>query len=430
MKFKARRDWRKGQSIIKGRSRRGQIVWNGMRGAKNIFLVRIGKDIAERVVGSKDDAKLALKRLTTGQEGGHLKPRRGRLRFGTLLTKHYLPAKYKSLKPKTYGEYVRTIEREIIPALGHHTLATLCATAIQKWVDSLWERGLRPKTIKEYFSLVRAPLRWATDRGYIHVNPALAVDISQRADEWWLAPDDELEGVDVINDEESEAEGESVWSVEEMVTFFQAAPHDDEMTRWVRVALRSGLRPGEQCALRWSNIDLSSGTLSVTHSVIEVDKSRRKNMGRWVLSHVPKTGGRVILLPPDAISALVAQKAYLDGLLADKRISAAAAKFLFPARKGKKPYNNPGNMRNRLSCFIDGRASRAKPGGLPGVRRISLYGLRHTHATDLLRNSWPVWDVAKRLGTSVEMIQRHYGHLLPDLQVGRMEAMTQLDGGS
>jgi len=430
MEFIARRDWQKGQSIIKGRSKRGQIVWNGMRGAKNIFLVRVGKDIAEQVVGSKDDAQLALKRLTAGQAAGYVKPKRGRLRFGTLLTEHYLPAKYKSLKPKTYGEYVRTIEREIVPALGHHTLAALCAQAIQEWVDSLWARGLCAKTIKEYFSMVRAPLRWATDRGFIHVNPALAVDISQRADEWWLAPADEPGtcGVEAITEEKGEAEAGSVWSVDEMVTFFQVAPPEDEMTRWVRLALRSGLRPGEQCALRWSAIDLEAGALSVTHSVIEVDKSRRKTLGRWVLSHITKTGCRTILLPPDAISALVEQRLYLDGLLADKRISAGAAQFVFPARRGRKAFNNPGNMSNRLHWFIDGRPGRANPGGLPQVRRISLYGLRHTHATDLLRNSWPVWDVAKRLGTSVEMIQRHYGHLLPDLQEARMNDMTPLAG--
>ena len=114
MEFIARRDWQKGQSIIKGRSKRGQIVWNGMRGAKNIFLVRLGKDVAEQVVGSKEDARLALERLARGQEAGYVKPKRGRLRFGTLLTEHYLPAKFKSLKPKTCGEYVRTIEREIM----------------------------------------------------------------------------------------------------------------------------------------------------------------------------------------------------------------------------------------------------------------------------------------------------------------------------
>ena len=45
---------------------------------------------------------------------------------------------------------------------------------------------------------------------------------------------------------------------------------------------------------------------------------------------------------------------------------------------------------------------------------VSAYTLRHTAATWLLKKGVPIWEVAKFLGTSPAMIERHYGHHAPD----------------
>jgi integrase len=45
---------------------------------------------------------------------------------------------------------------------------------------------------------------------------------------------------------------------------------------------------------------------------------------------------------------------------------------------------------------------------------VTAYALRHTAATWLVNKGVPLWDVAAMLGTSVEMIERHYGHMAPD----------------
>jgi len=45
---------------------------------------------------------------------------------------------------------------------------------------------------------------------------------------------------------------------------------------------------------------------------------------------------------------------------------------------------------------------------------VSAYTLRHSVITDLIRVRLPILTVAQLSGTSVAMIEKHYGHLVRD----------------
>ena len=60
--------------------------------------------------------------------------------------------------------------------------------------------------------------------------------------------------------------------------------------------------------------------------------------------------------------------------------------------------------------------------GIEPVRR--LYDLRHTYATFALRAGVSVFAVSRFMGTSLAMIDRHYGHLARD---SREHAVSLLD---
>ena len=47
-------------------------------------------------------------------------------------------------------------------------------------------------------------------------------------------------------------------------------------------------------------------------------------------------------------------------------------------------------------------------------RAASAYTLRHSVITDLIRSRLPILTVAQLSGTSVAMIEKHYGHLVRD----------------
>lgn len=50
------------------------------------------------------------------------------------------------------------------------------------------------------------------------------------------------------------------------------------------------------------------------------------------------------------------------------------------------------------------------------ITRISPYGLRHTHATILINNGVPPKTIADRLGNTVEMVYKVYGHSFKEME--------------
>ena len=49
------------------------------------------------------------------------------------------------------------------------------------------------------------------------------------------------------------------------------------------------------------------------------------------------------------------------------------------------------------------------------LKKVSPHGLRHTHATTLIKGRIPVTTIAERLGNTTEMIHKIYGHNLDEL---------------
>ena len=421
MEFKARLDWVEGRSIVRGRSSGGQITLKkfGDAPGQDTFLVRIGKDGARQVTGHPKNAKEALRELRVELKHEAYEPTRT-LRLGTFLESGFLPWKRLSVKPKTYGGYQAVIEDRIIPALGHLRLQSLSRDHLQQWVDEMWEEGLRPKSVREYFGVLRGALNRAVSDGYFRTSPAVGVELRPRTGDWWLM---DPAGSDVDDDEGADIS--RVWTEEECARFCRLAHWSDEMTRWVRLALVTGLRPQEQCAIRWRDIDLKGGLLHVRAAVIEVDRDRRKELGKWQYG-IPKTGRRTITLCPDGVSVLRAQQAAVQSKVGQGKLTDERANFVFPCRSGPRAFNNPCNMKNRLRVLIVGSKDRASKGGIPGLRYIPPYGMRHTHATRLLANKWTAFQVAKRLGTGRDMIYRHYGHLLPDEESQALRSVPPL----
>lgn len=75
-------------------------------------------------------------------------------------------------------------------------------------------------------------------------------------------------------------------------------------------------------------------------------------------------------------------------------------------------------MRGGYINLHNWRSREWRPGiraaGIEPERRI--YDLRHTYATFSLAAGVSLFTLSRRMGTSVEMIDRTYGHLAPDAE--------------
>src|SRR5262249_32968028 len=146
-------------------------------------------------------------------------------------------------------------------------------------------------------------------------------------------------------------------------------------------------------ALRWSNIDLEAGRVSIVQSLEEVRGHLR------VKELKTRQSKRSIRLSPHTVAILREHRrhAEVEGLLDAPVFSGTDGGYL-----------RNGNVTQRSFHPLLARA------GLPSA---GLYSLRHTCATLLLLANVPAKVVGERLGHStVKLTLDTYSHVLPDMQ--------------
>jgi integrase len=130
-----------------------------------------------------------------------------------------------------------------------------------------------------------------------------------------------------------------------------------------RLVAHTGLRRGEAVGLRWSEVDLTAGSLTVIRQHVDV--------GYRVIQGEPKTqrGHRRIALDPDTAAMLAVHRRRQVAHALAVGIPDAASGYVF-AREDGSAYH-PDFVTKHFDLLV-------RRTGLP---RIRLHDLRHTHAT-------------------------------------------------
>jgi integrase len=166
----------------------------------------------------------------------------------------------------------------------------------------------------------------------------------------------------------------------------------------------TNLRPEEAFALERSDVDRSAGTVSLTKrysdGVLKQGTKGSKN---------GKRRQRTVPLSAAALEALDMLPARLD------------TRLLFPSRRGK--YINIDNWRRRVWKVTIERTEYAGRG-------LTIYSLRHSWISWMIARGIPTLEVARLAGTSVKMIEEHYGHLVPDAYERARAMLDQMDAES
>jgi integrase len=268
--------------------------------------------------------------------------------------KHWLDhVAAKQVRPKTLRTYSDIVEQHLIPALGTVPLQKL---SVQKVREFMSGKSVQPmeadapgtfsaRTVKHMRDTLRAALNVAMRDGLILRNPAALAIPPREATQhepMVLGPDEARGFVKAI-------EG----------TRFEAL---------FSVALALGLREGEILGLRWQDVDLERGTLTVRFQLQRIAK-------KLTLTE-PKTkrSCRTIALPAIAVKALRAHQMRQEG---DKQFAGARWR-----ETGMVFTTSIGTMldaRNMLRDFY--RITRKANSGL---ERLRFHDLRHSAATLLL----------------------------------------------
>jgi integrase len=201
------------------------------------------------------------------------------------------------------------------------------------------------------------------------------------------------------------------WSGSQVRTFLDSSSDDRECALW-RLLVMTGMRRGEALGLKWPDVDLASGRVSVQRS--------RVMAGGRVLEHPPKTdhAHRSVPLDPVTVAALRSWKARQ----ASERLAAGSAwaegGWVFTREDGAPPH--PGVVSKR---FLDAV-------GRTDLPRIRLHDLRHTSATLALAAGEHPKVVQERLGhATIAQTMDTYSHTTPALHEAAAARLAALVDG-
>lgn len=338
-----------------------QLKSNGT-GARWAYRYRVGGRDSRRVQrGGFKSQQAATEALERALE--RLRREQGLVEAPTLreLVEVYLAQH--SGEPETV-EKLHWLLAKPVRAFGHRRISQLRPAEIAAWRMTI-PTGHRFEATQALRQVLARAVSW----GMIDVNPA-------------------KQGVD--NPQRRQTEKRPFESWDELKAL--AAALGPRFGPPVLFAAATGLRPGEWMALEHRDVDLDARAIYVR---------RTWRNGRL---KCPKTEASIRAVPLQAIALAALQQVPTD----------PRSPLVFPTSSGG--YFDLHNFRTRHWKPAQVAAA------ITPLRRI--YDLRHTFATFALRAGISTFELSRYLGTSLGMIDRHYGHLARD---GREHAIKLLD---
>ena len=277
-----------------------------------------------------------------------------------------------SVKESSWQTYRNLVTRHLLPRLCGYALTQLTPNVIHSFVDELESTGLAENTIRGVYRLLSSAMRHALDEGVIRKNPCRRIHIQHR-----------------------EHGEQRVLSRSEQEKLRQAADENRDLPSLL--SLYTGMRLGEICALKWTDIDWEQGTITVRRTVQRIAGKGAENKGCRTLLMIgtPKSRRSCRVIPvPEFILAL----------LRERLQSCDATEYVF----GKAlAASDPRTIQRRFSRL-------AKKLGLSGAH---FHTLRHTFATRLLELGVDVKTVSTLLGhSSARTTLDFYVHSLGEQQ--------------
>lgn len=288
-----------------------------------------------------------------------------------------------NVRPKTFTSYSDLIRLHLSPTLGNRPLEKLAPQDIQAFITEKLGTGLAPRTVQYAYAILRAAMNQAVRWNLVPRNVVTLVS-PPRVPRKEIMP---------FNPEEARA--------------FLAAAQGHRLEALFAVAVAIGLREGEALGLRWQDIDVKDGILSVRSAVQRIK-------GKLHLVEVKtERSRRTIALPQVALDAFIGhrQRQEQERMLAGDRWQEKG--LVFTTNVG-----TPIDPRNALREFH----ALLKVAKIP---RRSFHSLRHACATLLLAQGVNPRTVMEILGhSSIRVTLDIYSHVIPMVH---REAMNRMD---
>lgn len=326
-----------------------------------------------RSVGAAEDRAAVLKVDLSRAEAFDARPGK-RTTFAEVAEQWFAS---RQVAPRTRANLRSRLDRHVLPAIGHLPVAAVDSAALESMVRGLQAKGLGAESIHKCHQNVLAILKRAERDELIRHAPT-GVE---------LAPAGQASEMRFLDAGEVAALAEAI---------------DERYRVAVLFAAFTGLRGGEQWALRPDRLNLLRGEVRVTESLFEVAADNLTPADR---ANVVVDGAYPVVVGPTKTRS--SRTVGLPGFLCEalgEHTARFPGEWVFSA-----PNGGPVRHRNfSRRIFADAR----REAGLDGLR---WHDLRHSNAAMLIARGHSLLEVSRHLGHSkIEVTANRYGHLFDD----------------
>lgn len=304
----------------------------------------------------------------------------------------WLQSREGTVKQSTFSQYSTVVKRHLIPSLGLLKLDSFSNISVEEYIKSKRKNGrldgkgaLSPKTLADQIVILKQVIRFAVASGWMQAGK-LSFHI----------PASKAFRPELVN--------ELDWM---RLNRLARTPQSPQMLG-VLIAMHTGLRIGEVCALRFSDVDFDTGVLSVNQTVLRIKNmdAQAKDKTKVILNS-PKTecSRRSIPLPVFLLSLL--QHALLSASSKDAFIITGAENCTEP----RVFYRKYQSMLKQC-----------------GAGQYTFHALRHTFATKCIENGCDPKTLSELLGhSSIKITLERYVHPSMNTKRAAVERLANMD---
>ncbi len=283
-----------------------------------------------------------------------------------------------TVRESTLDGYRCMTNNQVKRFIGDKQLSSLTTADIQKFYNKIKKQGRVKPNRDGSYELADSMVRGI----HMMLHEALDTAVKER-----LIAKNPTNGTTIPKNNYAEKQ---ILGDEQLTRFLEEIKGEEYWYDFFYLEVMTGLRRGEICGLKWSDIDFGANKLRVQRSV-----SSKKGGGVNIGETKTNTGTRNIIMPPSVIDVL------------KKRKQTAITEWVFPAFLNPEQPIHPEAAYRKLKVIL-------KHAGLPQIR---FHDLRHTFATHAMKGGVDAKTLSGILGhTNASFTLDTYTHVTSDMQ--------------
>lgn len=298
------------------------------------------------------------------------------------LSEEWLENKKLSVKESTIAHYKMIVDKHIMPLLDRYDISAVTSNIIQQYMNKLIFDGYAAKTVGDILNVIKSIIKYAEHKGF-----CCNCDLS------------------IISLKIHKSEIETLTLIEQKKLCNYIENNLDNRNFGILLCLYTGIRIGELCALKWSDIDIREKVLIVNKTMLRISNN--------YLSDRCKT--KIIITSPkseDSVRQIPIPKHIIDVLKNFNRNSNA---YVLTGLEDN--FIEPRNMQYHFKTILK----------KCGIRNVKFHILRHTFATRCVENGFEIKSLSEILGhSSIKITLDRYVHSSMDLKRKNMDKLDFL----